>query len=216
MGKTKPSHVGPLVLPNFPLFLRLAGHASNSNTTAIDDRTNDIQANHLQLLTDCLHVRNTLLASLSEEVQEQLWQGEEVYFILLAPGSYEYAVAFLAILAVGGIVVPICMQNHFLWFRVFPSDNSISACIARKGSIVLYRQMQLEHYAHCQKLYGKGQSDRESDHCGGGWLEFKLYIVGYFTIRSEATTIRRKHRNLERSHPRLSWYRARDLHLGDN
>lgn len=104
----KPRHVGPKILPNYPMFNRLLGHAVRDNAVVIDDVTNGFSATHQQLLSDALKVRNVLYDSLKDETRERLWQGDEVFFTLLAPATYEYAVAFLAILAIGGVVVPIC------------------------------------------------------------------------------------------------------------
>ena len=90
------------------MFGRILGHAARNNKVVIDDVTNGFKATHQQLLTDALHVRNTLYESLHDTVRQKIWRGEEVFFTLLAPATYEYAVAFLAILAIGGVVVPIC------------------------------------------------------------------------------------------------------------
>ncbi|OCT44473.1 hypothetical protein CLCR_05634 [Cladophialophora carrionii] len=103
----RPRHVGPNIFPNFPVFTRLIGYAAQGEAVAIDDRTYNIKASYSQLLTDVLHVRNVLYGTLSADVLNRLWANEEVYFNLLAPASYEYAVAFLAILAIGGIIVPL-------------------------------------------------------------------------------------------------------------
>jgi malonyl-CoA/methylmalonyl-CoA synthetase len=103
-----PKHVGPNVLPNYNIFSRLLGYASQGSAIAVNDVTNGYAATHLQLLTDVLNVRNTLYESLEEGTRQKLWRGEEVFFNLLAPASYEFAVGFLAILAIGGVIVPLC------------------------------------------------------------------------------------------------------------
>ncbi|RFU31222.1 hypothetical protein B7463_g5091, partial [Scytalidium lignicola] len=110
MGSTlhsRPKHVGPNILPKFPIFTRLVGYASREELIAINDVTNGFAATHLQLLTDVLHLRNVLYDSLDEKTQQRLWDGEEVFFNLLAPGGYEFATGFLAILAIGGVIVPL-------------------------------------------------------------------------------------------------------------
>lgn len=111
---SKPSHVGPTIFPNFPTFTRLLGYANSLTSIAIDDRTYNVKATHLQLLTDALHVRNVLQEQLGPEVREKLLRNEEVYINLWAPASYEYAVGFLAILAIGAIIVPLCQFDSKL------------------------------------------------------------------------------------------------------
>lgn len=64
----------------------------------------------MQLLTDVLSVRNFLKESLDEFTLQQLEKQEEVYLNILGHGGYEYIVAFLAIVAIGGIVVPLCLH----------------------------------------------------------------------------------------------------------
>lgn len=73
----------------------------------INDVTNGLAATHQQLLTDVLHVRNVLYDTLDQETRVKLWQGEDVFINLIAPATYEFGVGFLAILAVGGVVVPL-------------------------------------------------------------------------------------------------------------
>jgi malonyl-CoA/methylmalonyl-CoA synthetase len=102
------SHKGATVLPNFPLFGRLLRHAHCSHIkTAIRDAASGFSSSYAQLLTDILSLRNVLLQSLGLETLERLENGEEVYIGLLTPGGYEFSVPFFAILAAGGIVVPI-------------------------------------------------------------------------------------------------------------
>lgn len=102
-----PRHVGPNIFPYFPLFPRLLGYAARDTATVIRDVQNNYEASHIQLLTDALHVRNVLLDTLDEEVKRKLLAGEEVFINLLTPAGYEFAVGFLAIIAVGGIIVPL-------------------------------------------------------------------------------------------------------------
>jgi len=45
--------------------------------------------------------------TLSPPVRASLQRGEDVYMSILAPGGYEYTVAFLAILAIGAAAVPL-------------------------------------------------------------------------------------------------------------
>jgi malonyl-CoA/methylmalonyl-CoA synthetase len=121
-----PRHVGPNILPNYNVFIRLLGYGAQSDARAaiaINDVTNGYAATHLQLLTDVLNVRNVLYDSIQEKTRQRLWKGEEVFFNLLGPASYEFAVGFLAILAIGGVIVPIC-----------ESPSSANVCVPEKIS----------------------------------------------------------------------------------
>lgn len=109
-----PKHSGPYILPNFTLFNRLLRLACKETKYVIKDVPHNINATHLQLITDVLSIRNHLLSNLSGEVLESLSRNKEVYINLLAPGGYEYVTAFLAIVAIGAVVVPICKQQYYM------------------------------------------------------------------------------------------------------
>lgn len=115
-----PKHQGPAVLPNFALFSRLLRFAHKGPRTVIKDVIVGFSATHIQLLTDVLNVRNVLQESLEEPVLRQLENGEEVFINVLSPGGYEYTVAFLAVVALGAVVVPLCMFPSTLPFRARP------------------------------------------------------------------------------------------------
>ncbi|KAJ9426011.1 hypothetical protein FOXG_07378 [Fusarium oxysporum f. sp. lycopersici 4287] len=100
-----PSHDGPHVLPNNPLFTRLLRHA-HRNRLAIIDQVLSVSKTYGELLDAVLGFREVIRAALSSEVQHQLSSGYEVYFGVLAGGGYEFTVAVLAVLALGGAVVP--------------------------------------------------------------------------------------------------------------
>ncbi|KAL4783290.1 hypothetical protein BJX76DRAFT_358153 [Aspergillus varians] len=105
---TVPRHVGDNVLPNVPFFERLLRFAHRQPPRiAIRDLTAGFEKTYLQLLTDALALRRALRASLSSSTTRALDEDEEVFIALIAPGGYEYAVAFAAILALGAAVVPI-------------------------------------------------------------------------------------------------------------
>lgn len=103
-----PKHVGTDILPNFPLFHRLPYLATVQRNVAIDDEGLGVHATHAQLLSDVLHLRNELQVQLGAEVSRRLLRGEEVYICLLTNGGYEFAVGFLAVIALGAVLVPIC------------------------------------------------------------------------------------------------------------
>ncbi len=113
--KLIPKHQGSTVLPNFGLFTKLLRFANQSTRIVVNDVNAQVSATHIQLLTDVLHVRNTLQASLKETTMRQLEQGVEVFITLLSPGGYEYVVAFLAIVALGAVVVPLCELENILY-----------------------------------------------------------------------------------------------------
>ena len=103
-----PKHEGPNVLPNFYLFTRLVRLASKGTLLAIKDLTFGYTATYTQLLSDVVRLRNHLRDVLDRSIRRRLDDEEEVYFNLLGPGGYEFVVGFLAIVALGGITVPIC------------------------------------------------------------------------------------------------------------
>ncbi|KAL5363342.1 hypothetical protein BJX96DRAFT_177982 [Aspergillus floccosus] len=106
-GLAQPKHVGDNIFPNFPIFNRLLFFAHYYTSVAVDDVTNNLRGTHAQLLSDVLHVRNAVQKSLDEMTNQKLLRGERVTINLLAPGGYEFATGFLAIIALGAVVVPI-------------------------------------------------------------------------------------------------------------
>lgn len=103
-----PQHVGDTILPNFSIFNRLLFFAGNRDNLVVNDVTNGLKATHRQLLSDVLHLRNALQARLDPDTRRRLLQGDEIAINLLASGGYEFATAFLALLALGAVIVPIC------------------------------------------------------------------------------------------------------------
>ncbi|KAI4641130.1 hypothetical protein J4E93_008008 [Alternaria ventricosa] len=103
-----PKHSGRNVLPNSPLFSRLLRFANRRPARiAIDDVRLNMQKTYLELLSDVLALRERLLGTLTSATREALERREEVYIAIIAPGGYEYAIAVLAILALGAAVVPL-------------------------------------------------------------------------------------------------------------
>jgi malonyl-CoA/methylmalonyl-CoA synthetase len=74
---------------------------------AIDDVRSKHQRTHLELLSDVLALRRTISNALDPATSEALRQRDEVYIAIVAAGGYEYAVAMLAVLALGAAAVPI-------------------------------------------------------------------------------------------------------------
>ena len=105
--QTVPSHDGPHVLPNNPLFTRLLRHAHQSRI-ALKDRLLGVSKTYGELLDAVLALREVLRETLPSKVQRRLRNGDEVYVGVLAAGGYEFTVAVLAVLALGAAVVPMC------------------------------------------------------------------------------------------------------------
>ncbi|KAL3469713.1 hypothetical protein BJX99DRAFT_267916 [Aspergillus californicus] len=105
---TIPPHIGDNVLPNLPFFDKLVRYAHREPPRiAIRDLNAVVGKSYLQLLTDALALRRVLRDSLGHSTREKLDNDEEVFIALIAPGGYEYAMAFIATLALGAAVVPI-------------------------------------------------------------------------------------------------------------
>jgi malonyl-CoA/methylmalonyl-CoA synthetase len=61
----------------------------------------------LELLSDVLLLRHTILNTLDATTLEALERQDEIYIALVAAGGYEYTVAMLAVLALGAAVIPL-------------------------------------------------------------------------------------------------------------
>jgi malonyl-CoA/methylmalonyl-CoA synthetase len=111
-----PQHTGRNVFPNSPLFGKLVQYAHQQPPrVVIRDVVAGIQKTHLELLTDVLALSQTIRATLGPAAPGRENEGTTICTVgLLAPGGYEYVVAFLAIVAVGACVVPL---SGFLLFR---------------------------------------------------------------------------------------------------
>lgn len=108
---TVPLHKGDTVLPNLPFFEKLLRYAHRRPPTiSIHDVNAGVEKSYTQLLTDALALRRALRGILRPETLTDLDNDHEVFVAVIAPGGYEYAVAFTAILALGAAVVPISMS----------------------------------------------------------------------------------------------------------
>jgi malonyl-CoA/methylmalonyl-CoA synthetase len=106
-----PPHQGRNILPCHSLFQRLLRFAHHKPPRpAIRDAHTGQETTHIQLLTDVLALRERIWVGLSQAVQRALDQRQEVYIAVLAPGGHEYAVAMLAVLALGAAAVPMTVQ----------------------------------------------------------------------------------------------------------
>ena len=106
-----PSHDGPHVFPNSPLFSKLLRHARR-NRIAIKDKQLDLTRTYGELLDAVLSFREVVQASVPSEAKAKLGRGEEVYIGVLAAGGYEFTVAVLTVLALGAAVVPMCELQY--------------------------------------------------------------------------------------------------------
>jgi acyl-CoA synthetase (AMP-forming)/AMP-acid ligase II len=70
-----------------------------------------LEKTYHDVLSDVLALRVELEKILSPKTLRDLSEDKEVYIGLLAPGGYEYAVGFIAILALGAAVVPMGELN---------------------------------------------------------------------------------------------------------
>lgn len=104
---------GDSIFPLSPFFSRLVRYAhKNPPRLAIRDVNLGIERSYLELMSDALALKNRLRRSLQQATIRDLRVGKEVYIGLLAAGGYEYAVGFVAIVALGAAVVP--MSEHLV------------------------------------------------------------------------------------------------------
>lgn len=125
----------PNAFPSFPLLVRLLGfaHRLNPSVEAIRDLTTGTSASHIRLLNDTLALRNAIYQSLDFETQSSLANDEEVSLLLLAGPGYDYVVGFLAILSLGGIVVPISPHVPLKEALYFAKKSSARAVVSRRN-----------------------------------------------------------------------------------
>lgn len=124
-----PRHQGPNVFPNFFFFSRLVRLSYKTELLAVKDLTCGYNATYAQLLTDVLNFRNVLRSRLDPSVIAKLDRDEEVFINLLGPGGYEFTVAFLALIALGAVIVTICRYGNVIENALTDTMNSDrSAC----------------------------------------------------------------------------------------
>jgi malonyl-CoA/methylmalonyl-CoA synthetase len=90
-------------LPKDVLFTRLLKLATEKKDEIIvDDHSQDVQFSYRQIV----HGTSTLLQKLQGLDKSTLKEPGKVYVAVLAPNGYEFIIAVLAVLAYGGVVVP--------------------------------------------------------------------------------------------------------------
>jgi malonyl-CoA/methylmalonyl-CoA synthetase len=103
-----PPQIGKL--PNEPFFEHLIKARNEVQHVVIHDPNSGVDANYTQLFTDVLNMRQAIYEALPRSMfDDKLIIVEEAPFIfVLTPGNYEFIVASLAILGLGGALVPLC------------------------------------------------------------------------------------------------------------
>ncbi|KAJ9605859.1 hypothetical protein H2200_009708 [Cladophialophora chaetospira] len=104
-----PSHIGPNVFPNNAFFSKLLRHARRDRL-AVRDVDLGLEKTYTELLSDALTFRAVIERQLGSETLSALEKGDEVYIGILAAGGYEFAVAVVAVLAIGAAIVPISVS----------------------------------------------------------------------------------------------------------
>ena len=158
-----PKHLGPNVFPNFLYWGRLVRLAHKHQLLAVRDITFGYTATYQQLLTDVLHYRNLIHSRLDRETQARLDRDEEVFVNVLGPGGYEFTVAFLALMALGIVIVPISPDLPVKEAKYFATKcTSVAVLTAQK----------------CMKLGGELESVmRETGHSSFQRIEIAPYVM---------------------------------------
>jgi malonyl-CoA/methylmalonyl-CoA synthetase len=139
-----PSHSGQNVLPCSPLFSCLLRHAlRHRQRLVVRDAQEGIEKTHAELLGDVLKLRSKIKSSLSRETVERIEGPDEVYISLLAPGGYCYAVAFLAILALGAAVVPLSTAISVKEAVYFIEKSQSVLVLGCNSSLKLAKELEL-------------------------------------------------------------------------
>ncbi|OJJ36072.1 hypothetical protein ASPWEDRAFT_172859 [Aspergillus wentii DTO 134E9] len=96
-------------LPNDPIFRQLLKVAREVTHVVVHDPSNGVDADYAQLLTDLLCMRGALREFLPHSLfdDRHLLNEDTPYVFVLSNGNYEYIIAALSILSIGGAVVPI-------------------------------------------------------------------------------------------------------------
>lgn len=123
-----PRHTGPNVFPNFFLFSRLVRWAHRP-LQACRDLKFGFTASYTQLLTDVLHLRNYLRKNLHPDIVGRIDGEDDVYILLLGPCGYEFTVGFLALVALGAVVVPISPDLPVKEATYFASKSQAAAVL---------------------------------------------------------------------------------------
>ena len=159
------------VLPNFPLLVKLVGFANRlpSSHIALKDLATGFEASHIRLLNDVLSLRKLLFTSLDRQTQNRLLSREEVFFLILANPGYDYAVSFLAVLAIGGIIVPISPHVPIQEAQYFARKSTATAIlhhpqfahVALSIQKYMFEEVQTPSFATVQSVNALGRYNLE-------------------------------------------------------
>lgn len=159
-----PRHTGPNVFPNFLYWGRLVRLAHKQHLLAVRDITFGYTATYQQLLTDVLHYRNLVYSKLDADTRGRLDRDEEVFINVLGPGGYEFTVAFLALMALGVVIVPISPDLPVKEAKYFATKcTSVAVLTAKK----------------CMKLGGELESTMRKE----GKSNFQLIEIAPFVMQ---------------------------------
>ncbi|KAL4884600.1 hypothetical protein BJY04DRAFT_215061 [Aspergillus karnatakaensis] len=118
--------------PNDPFFTEIVRQANSSppDSWYIFDAANNIRATYLQLLDDVVKFKSVLRNSLPSDVLHLIDSPSEtgVHVFVFAPSSYYFLVGFLAVLAMGGVAVPLA-PNITAEEAAFVLQKYHAACI---------------------------------------------------------------------------------------
>ncbi|KAF2753178.1 acetyl-CoA synthetase-like protein [Pseudovirgaria hyperparasitica] len=147
-----PQHSGRNILPCSPFFTRLLRIATyGTNQTAIRDLRTGAVKSYLDLLSDALSLRERLLNQLSPHVLRALDAGDEVYICIFVPGCYEYAVAVLAVIALGAAAVPLA--------AVLPVEEAIYFVHKSKSPLVIVSNATRQRGNEVSQLLNQRHAD---------------------------------------------------------
>jgi malonyl-CoA/methylmalonyl-CoA synthetase len=97
-------------LPNEPIFARLVRMACEVKHVIIDDPGSGVQCDFARLLSDIHQMHCALRQSLSKSLFRadcSLLLESNPYILILSPGNYEFVVAALSVLSIGGAFAPV-------------------------------------------------------------------------------------------------------------
>lgn len=110
--------VSSLSLPNDALFGRLLSIAiKNDDKVVVDDHSTGTKFGYAQILHGIVKLRQKLRNALRDEISHGPGQ---FYVALLAPNGYEFIIGVFAVLACGGVVVPMREYKPYAFLSSIP------------------------------------------------------------------------------------------------
>ncbi|KAK2612065.1 hypothetical protein QQS21_001914 [Conoideocrella luteorostrata] len=143
------------VLPDDPVFRRLLQVATHRRGNPIvDDRCRDTQFDYCHIL----HGTVTLVQKLRRVLDRSILDNRGGFYVaVLAPNSYEFIVAVLAVLALGGVIVPMRESLHQFVRSQVINDSSLKQIAT--GSLPAEAAYILRQCDACYVLVGSEQVD---------------------------------------------------------